>query len=188
MFLRIIHYLDFQKQKAFNSFAAEFMPKKQHKSEENYCEKAYRCPKETLGIICDSFSVSYRDWFLYERSGYFLLCHAFQRQRKHSLKNSKTEEERINRIVSLYSDKVFGIDISHYQRKEDINWKKLTIANGSIDIRFILLRATMGKDGKDQHFDEYWKTSQKNELIRGAYHFTVQKKIRYNKLTIFWKL
>lgn len=46
----------------------------------------------------------------------------------------------------------------------------------------------MGKDGKDQHFDEYWKTSQKNELIRGAYHFTVQKKIRYNKLTIFWKL
>ena len=29
----------------------------------------------------------------------------------------------------------------------------------------------MGKDGKDQHFDEYWKTSKKNELIRGAYHF-----------------
>ncbi|MHA7609547.1 glycoside hydrolase family 25 protein [Elizabethkingia meningoseptica] len=95
----------------------------------------------------------------------------FKGRETHLLKNSKSEEERINRIISLYSDKVFGIDISHYQRKEDINWNKLTVANGSIDIRFILLRATMGKDGKDQHFDEYWKNAKRHEFIRGAYHF-----------------
>jgi lysozyme len=45
----------------------------------------------------------------------------------------------------------------------------------------------MGKDGKDQHFDEYWKTSQKNELIRGAYHFYRQKKTLCNRLIIFLK-
>lgn len=49
MFLRIIHYLDFQKQKAFNSFAAEFMPKKQHKSEEKLLRKSVQMPERNFG-------------------------------------------------------------------------------------------------------------------------------------------
>lgn len=95
----------------------------------------------------------------------------FKSKQFHLLQNSKNEEKRINKIVSLYSDKTFGIDISHYQRKEDVNWDKLNIANGSIDIKFVLLRATMGKDGKDNHFDEYWKNAKQKNLVRGAYHF-----------------
>nr|WP_305050464.1 hypothetical protein [Elizabethkingia bruuniana] len=31
------------------------MPKSNTKAKKNYCEKAYRCPKETLGIIYHSF-------------------------------------------------------------------------------------------------------------------------------------
>ncbi|WP_353887434.1 GH25 family lysozyme [uncultured Elizabethkingia sp.] len=172
MFLGINHYLDFQKQKAFNSFAAEFMPKKATQKRRKTIAKKRTDARKKLWVLFIILFLSLVGigFYMKDQVVFYYAMH-FKGKEKHSLRNPKTEEERINRIVSLYSDKVFGIDISHYQRKEDINWKKLTIANGSIDIRFILLRATMGKDGKDQHFDEYWKTSQKNELIRGAYHF-----------------
>lgn len=88
-----------------------------------------------------------------------------------NLTNSKYEEERIKKIVTEYNGKTFGIDISHYQRKEDIVWDSLSIANGSIPIEFILLRATMGKNKSDNHFEEFWEKAKKHKLIRGAYHF-----------------
>lgn len=34
------------------------------------------------------------------------------------LSNSEFEEKRINRIIGDYADKTFGIDMSHYQRKD----------------------------------------------------------------------
>ncbi len=49
----------------------------------------------------------------------------FKGKEGHSLKKSKKQKKNeLIKIISLYSDRVFGIDISHYQRKEDINWKK----------------------------------------------------------------
>ncbi|NAW50517.1 glycoside hydrolase family 25 protein [Elizabethkingia argentiflava] len=95
----------------------------------------------------------------------------FKSEEIHLLKNTKLEEDRIHRIVSLHVDKTFGIDISHYQRKKDINWHKLTMANGAINIQFILLRASMGENAKDHYFQEYWKSAKRSALIRGAYHF-----------------
>ena len=88
-----------------------------------------------------------------------------------SLSNTEAEEHRINRIITGYNDKTFGIDMSHYQRKEDIAWDSLSIANRSIPIEFVILRATMGNRSADKHFDEFWQLAKKHKLIRGAYHF-----------------
>lgn len=87
------------------------------------------------------------------------------------LSNSEAETKRINRIIGDYADKTFGMDLSHYQRLEDIKWDSLSIGNGAIPIKFVILRATMGNRSADKHFDEFWKLSKKHELIRGAYHF-----------------
>ena len=95
----------------------------------------------------------------------------FKKFEHKNLSNSEKETARINRIIHKYNDKTFGIDISHYQRKEDIKWDSLSIANGSIPIEFVVLRATMGNRSADKHFDEFWKLSKENKLIRGAYHF-----------------
>lgn len=95
----------------------------------------------------------------------------FQPSPKTALTNSHFETTRINKIVKAYSDKTFGLDISHYQEKEHINWENLTILNGAIPLEFIILRATMGDDGKDKNFPLYWKKAKKHKLIRGAYHF-----------------
>ena len=87
------------------------------------------------------------------------------------LSNSEFEEQRINRIVEDYVDKTFGIDMSHYQRKEDIQWDSLSIGNRAVPIKFVILRATMGNRSADKNFDEFWSLAKKHNLIRGAYHF-----------------
>src|SRR5690606_15725336 len=88
-----------------------------------------------------------------------------------SLSNTEFEDHRINRIIADYNDKTFGIDMSHYQRKEDIAWDSLSIANRAISVQFVILRATMGNRSADRHFDEFWQLAKKHKLIRGAYHF-----------------
>lgn len=96
----------------------------------------------------------------------------FEGYKKHKkLTNTAFEAQRINKIVKEYSGKTFGLDISHYQRKEDITWDSLYIANGAIPLEFIILRATMGNSSKDKNFDYFWQKAQEHQLIRGAYHF-----------------
>ncbi|MGZ5284498.1 MAG: glycoside hydrolase family 25 protein [Kaistella sp.] len=87
------------------------------------------------------------------------------------LSNSEFEEERINRIIGEYADKTFGIDMSHYQRTEDIKWDSLSVGNRAIPIEFVVLRATMGNRSADRNFDEFWELAKKHKLVRGAYHF-----------------
>ncbi|WP_234108958.1 glycoside hydrolase family 25 protein [Chryseobacterium sp. R2A-55] len=95
----------------------------------------------------------------------------FNKFEHRKLSNSEFEEKRINRIIGDYADKIFGIDMSHYQRKEDIEWDSLSIGNRSIPIKFVVLRGTMGNKSTDKHFQEFWKLGKKHNLIRGAYHF-----------------
>lgn len=95
----------------------------------------------------------------------------FNKFEHRKLSNSEFEEKRINRIIGDYADKTFGIDMSHYQRKEDVEWDSLSIGNRSIPIKFVVLRGTMGNKSTDKHFDEFWKLAKKHNLIRGAYHF-----------------
>ena len=102
---------------------------------------------------------------------FFYYSMYFKSSNSKNLTNTKYEEQRIKRIVTEHHDKTFGIDISHYQRQEDIEWDSLTIGNGSIPIEFILLRASMGKNKSDLHFEEFWQKAKKHNLIRGAYHF-----------------
>lgn len=100
---------------------------------------------------------------------YYAMC--FNKYHHKNLKNDEKETARIDKIITEYNDKTFGFDISHYQKKEDIKWDSLTIANDGIKLDFVVMRATMGNRKKDKHFDDFWETSKKNELIRGAYHF-----------------
>lgn len=95
----------------------------------------------------------------------------FKNHQHKKLKNNPFEERRIHKIVEEYAGKTFGLDISHYQNRQDILWDSLTIAKGSISLDFIVLRATMGNNAKDKNFDFFWKKAKKHQLIRGAYHF-----------------
>lgn len=87
------------------------------------------------------------------------------------LKNSEEETRRINSIILEHYDKTFGIDLSHYQRFEKIKWNQLYINHHATTIDFVLLRATMGVDGKDLKYHEFWKAAKKAHLIRAAYHY-----------------
>ncbi|MCO5231853.1 MAG: hypothetical protein M9958_11950 [Chitinophagales bacterium] len=90
---------------------------------------------------------------------------------RHKINNSKYETKRINGILDHHSDKILGIDISHYQSKDKIKWENFTIGDNNAEIKFIVMRATMGKNGKDKHFNEYWEKAKDVNLIRGAYHY-----------------
>lgn len=109
-------------------------------------------------------------FYLKEKIAFYYAMYFNKFQHK-KLSNSEQETKRINRIIGDYADKTFGIDMSHYQRKEDIKWDSLSIGNRSIPIKFVVLRATMGNRSADKNFDEFWELSKKNHLIRGAYHF-----------------
>ena len=102
---------------------------------------------------------------------HFYYAMYFNKFEHKKLSNYEFEEKRINRIIGDYADKTFGIDMSHYQRKEDIEWDSLSIGNRSIPIKFVVLRGTMGNKSTDKHVDEFWKLAKKHNLIRGAYHF-----------------
>lgn len=121
-----------------------------------------------LGILALSFLVT--GFYLKNKIAFYYAMY-FNRFEHKKLKNSERETARINRIIADYSDKTFGIDISHYQRKEDIKWDSLSIGNRSIPIQFVLLRATMGNKSADKNFEHFWKKSKEHKLIRGAYHF-----------------
>ena len=99
---------------------------------------------------------------------YALYFHKYEHK---TLKNTAQEEKRIDKIIHLYSNKTFGMDISHYQRREDILWDSLTIAKGAIPLRFIILRATMGNSGKDNHFDHFWQNAKQHDLTKRGLPF-----------------
>ncbi|MBB4806386.1 lysozyme [Chryseobacterium defluvii] len=99
---------------------------------------------------------------------YALYFNKFTHKKLH---NSEKEALRIQKILSANLDKTYGLDISHYQNKEDIKWDSLSIGNKTISLKFVVMRATMGNRSADKHFDDFWKQAKKHNLIRGAYHF-----------------
>ena len=115
-------------------------------------------------------SLIFTGFFLKNKIAFYYAMY-FNKYHHKNLKNDEKEAARIDKIITEYNDKTFGFDISHYQKKEDIKWDSLTIANDGIKLDFVVRRATMGNRKKDKHFDDFWETSKKNELIRGAYHF-----------------
>lgn len=86
-------------------------------------------------------------------------------------KNTIYEKQRIEQIVNKHKDKVFGIDLSHYQERDDIVWDSLHLSKGTIRLEFAIFRATMGNNTTDKNFSYFWKKAKKHKLIRGAYHY-----------------
>ncbi len=67
---------------------------------------------------------------------------------------------------------VHGIDVSRWQT--DINWSQLKAAdlNGdTINFSFAFIKATEGILLEDPSFIDNWAGAQKNNIIRGAYHY-----------------
>lgn len=74
---------------------------------------------------------------------------------------------RLYEIVSRHKDKVFGIDVSHYQGR--IDWDSLQSAE--FPLHFVFLRASAGKDGIDSQFNRNWDEAGRHNFMRGAYHY-----------------
>ena len=77
-------------------------------------------------------------------------------------KNANKENLKLSK-----SEHAFGIDLSHYNGILD--WD--AINNSQHPIKYIIFRATMGKDGADKKFNQNWENAKTHHFIRGAYHY-----------------
>jgi len=78
---------------------------------------------------------------------------------KSSVKKAKKE--------SIPSAIMFGIDVSHYMG--NINWTKVKSCKHPIE--FVIVRATMGADRKDEKFEQNITGAKSVNYIVGAYHY-----------------
>jgi lysozyme len=79
------------------------------------------------------------------------------------------EREKIARILKHYDEHLFGIDVSQYQGS--IDWSKVEVIDDSVQIGFVICRATIGSDLVDSEYDRNWQNAMKKNLVRGAYHY-----------------
>jgi lysozyme len=86
-----------------------------------------------------------------------------------------TEEEkrfcdvRNFQMLNKYKDMAIGFDVSQYQ--EEIVWKEVKVVEDTFPLTFVFIRATVGKDKTDLHFNRNWWGAKTNKIIRGAYHY-----------------
>lgn len=76
---------------------------------------------------------------------------------------------RLYEIVSRHKDKVFGLDVSHYQ--SEINWDSIERTKGEFPLDFVFIRATAGSNSNDTEFKRNWRNAKPAGFIRGAYHY-----------------
>ncbi|MES2484351.1 MAG: glycoside hydrolase family 25 protein [Bacteroidota bacterium] len=81
----------------------------------------------------------------------------------------KIADLRIYEIVSRHKDKVFGLDVSHYQGR--INWGGVDRTKGEFPLDFVFIRATAGYNTTDAEFDRNWANAKDGGFICGAYHY-----------------
>ncbi|PZR20100.1 MAG: glycoside hydrolase [Flavobacterium psychrophilum] len=111
-----------------------------------------------------AMAYQYRHGFLY-----WLGFKTDKRVEALSKEERKIENLRIYEIVERHKDKVFGIDVSHYQDK--IDWEKLKNNNDEFPLGFVFVRATAGKNKVDSEFKNNWKGVKEHGYLRGAYHY-----------------
>ena len=106
-------------------------------------------------------------------SGYFVFKFRNQIERRlgEFTRNSTplTEALKFEQVFSNFSDGIFGIDVSEYQGKIDFPGLQLQLQNRQIE--FVVIRATMGKDGVDTRFTQNWEGFRPLPVKRGAYHY-----------------
>jgi lysozyme len=104
-----------------------------------------------------------------------ILVYKFRNQLKHSLREYSnttprfTESSKFEHVFSSVSQGILGIDVSHYQGR--IDFEKIPPQLNNQKIEFVVIRASMGKDGVDEHFRRNWKGFRKLSLKMGAYHY-----------------
>jgi len=86
-----------------------------------------------------------------------------------SKEERKIADLRMYEILSRHKDKVFGIDVSHYQGK--IDWETVQNDNDDFHIGFVFVRATAGKSKLDSEYKNNWKGAKTSGYLRGAYHY-----------------
>ncbi len=72
-------------------------------------------------------------------------------------------------LMTIHSNKIFGIDVSQYQSV--IKWEDVSLINDRFVIDYVFVRATMGESKKDIRFKENWEGVRSINKIRGAYHY-----------------
>ncbi len=78
-------------------------------------------------------------------------------------------EARNLKVLEKNSGKAIGIDVSEYQG--DISWSYVDTLEEKYPLRFVFVRATVGRDRKDLQFKRNWLGAKENKMIRGAYHY-----------------
>ena len=72
-------------------------------------------------------------------------------------------------LMTIHSNKIFGIDVSQYQSV--IKWNDVSLINDRFVIDYVFVRATMGESNKDIRFKQNWEGVRSINKIRGAYHY-----------------
>ena len=80
-----------------------------------------------------------------------------------------TEALKFEHVSEKFEDGILGIDISEYQGK--INFVGLQLQLQNRQIEFVIVRASMGKDGLDSRFKQNWEGFRTLPVKRGAYHY-----------------
>lgn len=88
---------------------------------------------------------------------------------KSSAEKQRLSDVRNYTLLSKYEFNPVGIDVSEYQGT--ILWDSVRTVEDNFPIRFIFVRATVGKDRPDKKFKENWKVLKNKNFIRGAYHY-----------------
>jgi lysozyme len=81
----------------------------------------------------------------------------------------KIADLRIYEIVARHKQKVFGLDVSHYQGT--INWAGVDRTKGEFPLDFVFIRATAGSNSTDTEFKNNWRNAHASGFLRGAYHY-----------------
>jgi lysozyme len=78
-------------------------------------------------------------------------------------------EARNLKVLEKNEGKTVGLDVSEYQGK--IRWSYVDTIEDKYPLRYVFIRATVGKDRVDNEFERNWLGAKENKMIRGAYHY-----------------
>ncbi|MFM2368057.1 MAG: hypothetical protein RL619_353 [Bacteroidota bacterium] len=94
--------------------------------------------------------------------------------KSNKIRSEATEVKRISdarnfQVLEKHEGKSIGLDVSEYQGK--ISWSYVDTLEKKYPLHFVFIRATVGKDRKDNRFNRNWLGAKENKMIRGAYHY-----------------
>lgn len=106
-------------------------------------------------------------WYIALFAVIFVVLYLFYADITGLFSSGKQRRDNYTNFKKSLSDfSVFGIDVSQYQAI--IDWDKLKKEENP---SFVIIRATAGKDNKDNKFDFNWNSAKQKLILRGAYHY-----------------